>query len=112
MANAVLDKETGHLLEYRQLIKHPKYKQPWLVSSANKFGRLAQGVGGKIKGTDTLFFVHKHEVPQDRFRDSTYAKFVCNERPQKKEVNRPRLTAGGNRINYPGEVGTPTAEMA
>ena len=112
MANAVLDKETGQLLEYRQLIKHPRYKQPWLLSSANKFGRLTQGVGGRIKGTNTIFFVHKHEVPQDRFRDSTYAKFVCNERPQKKEVNRTRLTAGGNRINYPGEVGTPTAEMA
>ena len=56
--------------------------------------------------------MYKHEVPQDRFRDSTYAKFVCNERPQKKEVNRTRLTAGGNRINCPGEVGTPTAEMA
>ena len=41
MANAVLDKETGQLLEYRQLIKHPQYKQPLLVSSANKFSRLA-----------------------------------------------------------------------
>ena len=112
VANAVLDKKTGQLLEYRQLLKHPDYRKPWLVSSANEFGRLAQGVGGRVNGTNTIFFINKHEVPNDRFRDTTYAKFVCNERPQKKEVNRTRMTAGGNRINYPGEVGTPTAEMA
>ena len=109
--NAVLDKQTGKLLEYKQLITHPKYREDWLLSSANEFGRLAQGVGGRISGTDTIFFIHKHEVPEDRFRDTTYAKFVCNERPQKKEVNRTRMVAGGNRIQYPGEVGTPTAEM-
>jgi hypothetical protein len=28
-ANAVLDDETGDLLEYRHLIKHPKYKATW-----------------------------------------------------------------------------------
>jgi len=30
---------------------------------------------------------------------------------RKKEQNRPRFTVGGDRINYPGEVATPTAEM-
>ena len=32
-------------------------------------------------------------------------------RPEKAEQNRTRFTVGGNRINYPGEVVTPTAEM-
>ena len=32
-------------------------------------------------------------------------------RPQKDEPNRTRLTLGGNRINYAGEVGTPTAKI-
>jgi hypothetical protein len=33
-------------------------------------------------------------------------------RPEKTdEPNRTRFTVGGDRINYPGEVGTPTAEM-
>ena len=44
-------------------------------------------------------------------KDVTYGKFECTVRPQKDEPNRTRFTLGGNRINYAGEVGTPTAEM-
>ena len=40
-----------------------------------------------------------------------YVRFFCGVRPQKAEPNRTRLTIGGDRINYPGEVGTPTADM-
>ena len=32
-------------------------------------------------------------------------------RPEKEEKNRTRLVVGGNKINYPGDVGTPTADM-
>jgi len=32
-------------------------------------------------------------------------------RPEKKEKNRTRFTVGGDRINYPGAVATPTADM-
>ena len=32
-------------------------------------------------------------------------------RPENKEKNRTRATLGGNRVNYPGDVGTPTADM-
>jgi len=53
-AHAVLDQETGELLEYRRLLKHPRFKDAWNRSAADKFGRLAQGIGGKIKGTDTM----------------------------------------------------------
>jgi hypothetical protein len=63
---AVLDKDTGTLLNYRQLLVHPKYRQEWSVSSANEFGRLAQGVGGCIKGTNTVFFIHELEIPKKR----------------------------------------------
>ena len=112
MANAVLDQETGDMLEYRQLLKNPKFAPDWHISSANEFGRLAQGIGDRIsKPTNTIFFIHKHEMPEERFKDCTYGKFVCVVRPQKAEKNRTRLTVGGNRINYPGEVGTPTADM-
>ena len=30
---------------------------------------------------------------------------------RKDEKNRTRFVVGGNRINYPGDVGTPTADM-
>ena len=36
---------------------------------------------------------------------------MCTVRPKKAEPNRTRFTVGGDRINYPGEVATPTADM-
>jgi hypothetical protein len=44
-------------------------------------------------------------------KDVTYGQFVCTVRPEKAEPNHTRFTVGGERINYPGEVATPTAEM-
>ena len=32
-------------------------------------------------------------------------------RPEKSDPNRVRLTVGGDHINYPGDCGTPTADM-
>ena len=112
VAFAVLDATLGEMLNYRQLIQRPEFKKEWSHSSANEFGRLFQGIGGRIaKPTNTCFFIKKGEVPAERFKDVTYCKFVCNVREQKKEKNRTRATLGGNRVNYPGDVGTPTADM-
>ena len=99
------------LLNYRQLTKHPELGDDWSFSSANEFGSLAEGTGGRIKGTNTITFIDKSEVPEDRFKDVTYEKGVCIIRLEKAEKNRTRLVVGGNRINYSGEVGTPTADM-
>ncbi len=41
----------------------------------------------------------------------TYGSFSCDYKPNKKEQNRTRLTMGGDRINYPDDCGTPTADM-
>ena len=38
-------------------------------------------------------------------------KSVCNIRPHKKETHRTRLTAGVNRIDYLGEISTPTSDL-
>ena len=46
LAAAVLDEETGELLEYRHLIKRPKTKAVWGYSFGNEIGRLAQGMPG------------------------------------------------------------------
>ena len=51
--------------------------------SANEFGRLANGGGDSIKGTNTIKFDHKHEVPQKRMKDVTHGKFVCMVRSEK-----------------------------
>ena len=50
-------------------------------------------------------------MPQGRLKDVTYGSFLCTIRPEKKEKNRTRFTVGGDRINYPGRVETPTADM-
>jgi hypothetical protein len=112
-AMAVMDADTGKLLNYCQLIESTKYRDAWSLSLANEFGRLANGVGGRIKNpTNTIQFIHQHEVPKDQMKDVTYSQFVCTVRPKKAEPNHTRFTVvWGDRINYPGEVATPTAEM-
>ena len=82
---AVLHPETGRPMTYHQLINHPDFRVVWNCSSANEFGRLAQGIGGRIKGTDTIRFVHKEDLSLKRFKDVTYGKFVCEEKPNKAE---------------------------
>ena len=111
MMNAVLDDNTGELMEYRHLIRHPAYKEIWTKSMGKEIGRLAQGLDGVVEGTDTLDFIAKHEIPPDRWKDVTYARIVCNYRPEKADPNRVRITVGGNKINYPGDCGTPTADL-
>ena len=41
----------------------------------------------------------------------TYGRIVAKIRPQKAETRRTRLTVGGNLINFPGDVTTPTAYL-
>ena len=108
---AVLHPETGQPMKYRQLITHPDFRVVWNCSSANEFGQLAQGIDCRIQGTNTIHFICKEEVPLDRLKDITYGKFVCELKPNKEEVERTRLTMGGDKVNYPFEVGTPTGEM-
>ena len=40
---------------------------------------------------------------------ATYLREVCDNRTQKTETHRTRLTIEGNIIYYPGEVSTPTS---
>jgi hypothetical protein len=108
----IRDDDTGEYLNYRQLTRSSKHSIIWNKSSANEFGRLAQGLpDGRVTATNTIFFIHRDLVPKDRLKDVTYASFSCDMKPNKKETHRTRITAGGDRINYPEDVGTPTADM-
>jgi hypothetical protein len=111
LAFPVLDPDTVQLLEYRHLLRHPKFKDAWNISAANEFGRLAQGIKGRVKATDTIKFIRKGDIPPDRLKDVTYLKFVCQVRTEKEEPNRTQATFGGNLIHYPDDVGTPTADL-
>ena len=76
-----------------------------------ELGRLANGYED-TKGTNTFKFMSLdeiHNIPGDR--TVTYARIVVDYRPQKKDPNRVRITAGGNLIDYPGELTTRTADL-
>merc|ERR1711966_444523 len=62
-------------------------------------------------GTNTVYFIHKAEIPADRWKDVTSGRIVRNVRPQKEEVFRTRLTVDGSRINTDMGCGTPTASL-
>jgi hypothetical protein len=117
IAAAVLDHETGESLEYRQLIKHPKYKQLWSSSYAKELGRLCQGFKGKdsttppVDGTDTFHVIDYADIPPDRLKEVCYSNVVCKVRTEKADPDRTRITIAGNRICYPGDVGTKTAPL-
>ena len=46
----------------------------WERSLSNKWGRLAQGNNNDVVATDTINFIHQHEVPTNK--DVTYTTFV------------------------------------
>ena len=109
--NAVMDPNTVKQLEYKQLVSHPnrQLRLTWQHLSANEFGRLAQGVGGHVTGTDTIRFIRHLEMPPSR--RPTYARFMCEVRPQKSEKERTRLTVCGNLIDYPDPITTRTCDL-
>ena len=38
LALEAIDKQSGRMLNYRQLLRHPFYQDEWSLLSANKFG--------------------------------------------------------------------------
>ena len=91
-----MDTDTCKLLNYRQLMRNLKYKNNWSTSSANEFGQLANGLGGRIKiPTNTIKLIRRKENPNNHRKYVTYRKFICSVRPEKKEKNRTRSTVGG-----------------
>ena len=109
IAEAVLDGKTGEMMEYCHLRISLRYRDVWGKLFGNEIGRLAKGMPGRVDGTNTLFFIYEEKIPQDRIKDVTYRRVVCDVWEVKKEEHRIQLTLGGDRINYTGDVSTPTA---
>lgn len=106
-----MDEGMGDMLEYRHLIKWPKYQDTWSKTFGKEIGRLAQGQKGIVEGTNSIFFIPYKEVLGDRRKDITYARICADYRPENSDPNRIRITLGGNLVNYPGDVGTRTADL-
>jgi hypothetical protein len=64
-----------------------------------------------VEGTNSIFFIPYDAVPVERRKDVTYARICADHRPEKSDPNRIRITLGGNLVNYPGDVGTRTADL-
>ncbi len=79
--------KTGEYLNYWQLNQDPKHKEIWNTLAANEFRRLAQGVGKRVKATNTIFFIRKDQVPKDQMKDITYGSFSCDMKPNKTETH-------------------------
>jgi hypothetical protein len=62
--------------------------------------------------TNTIVFIRKNQVPQDRAKVVTYGLITCLIGPEKiEEPNQTRVVAGSNKVHYPGDAGTPTADL-
>jgi hypothetical protein len=107
-ANDVIHPVTGKEMQYSTLIKDPCLQPLWTRGFGNECGRLFQGIRD-IPGTNRCFFTTLKNIPNDR--KITYGKIVCDYKPHKKEKERVRLTVGGDRLDYSGDVATSTADI-
>jgi hypothetical protein len=80
-------------------------------------GRLCQGFKGKdstrppVDETDTFHVIDYADIPPDHLKEVCYSNVVCKVRTEKADPDRTRITIAGNRICYPGNVGTKTAPL-
>jgi hypothetical protein len=76
--------------------------------SYNEYGQLFKDTKAESKALTHVFIPHsavpKRPIP-------TYVKFVCAYKPHKADPHRVRMTVGGDRIEYPREVATKTADI-
>jgi hypothetical protein len=110
MLNAVLNNNTGKLMEMPHLLHNPKYTKLWGKLYTKELGQLAQGVSG-MKGTDNIVFIRYNKIPLNRRRHITYGKMVVTYQPEKDNLNQTRLTVGGNWIVHHSDVSMPTVKM-
>ena len=78
-ANSVTHQISGVAQEYRNLIKGPERKI-WERSFTIKLGQIAQVIR-EVKGTNTIVFIPKSNVPKDK--NVTYGKIVCEMKLEK-----------------------------
>ena len=106
----IWDPELNKMCHYRDLIKHhnPVIRLRWTKSGEKEFGRLCQGYGEE-KGMDVIQWIPKNEMPPHK--KATYPRYTVAFRPEKEDPYRTRITAGGDKLEYYGDVTTHVAGM-
>ena len=79
------------------------------MSMSNELGRLVQDNIYGVKVTNQIDVIFKYDVPTNQ--SITYTNFVCDYRPLKSEIHRIRLTAGGDKLTFDGDAGTPAVSL-
>ena len=91
-------------MDLHQLLQGPN-KSIWHISLTKDLGHLTQSVSTRMpRGTNTVFYIPKFSAPADRKVIT-----ICS---HKSEVNRVRVTVGGNILDYPGATTTNCASLA
>ena len=98
MLSAVLDEDTGEVMEYRNLMKNPKYSPIYRNYYAKWIVWLVHGKSGMVEGTNTMLLIEKTAVPADRWGDVMYGKIVVDYRPKNTDPYWTRLTVGGYKV--------------
>ena len=108
----IWDEQLNKMAHHRDLIKHPNQtiKDRWTSSGENEFGRLCQGFKPNgVEGMDVIEWIAYTMVPRNK--KVTYARYTVAYRPEKDEPYRTRITAGGDQLDYHGNVTTTVSSM-
>lgn len=100
--------ENGKKLSIKQLMNGTD-KEKWLRALSNKYGHLAQRNDYGVKGTDTIKFILLQDLPNNK--QTTYASFVCDYCPLKKEWWRILCVIGDSKLPYQDDAASPVASL-
>ena len=108
----VVNPDTGKTInKYEDIIKCPKLKDIWQKAMCKELGNLSLSYESTA-GTNCIKWMSHNDIkniPTNRI--VTYTRIVRDERPQKADPNKVRITVGGNLIGYPHELTTRTADL-
>ncbi len=62
-------------------------------------------------GTNTFYIINYNHIPSHKCKEICHNMVVCEFCPEKDDPDCTRITIGGNRICYSGNVGTNTASL-
>jgi hypothetical protein len=98
---------------HKRLMHYPATSKTWQTAFGKDFGGMVQGnhKTGQ-KGTNSIIVMtHKEIARIPNQQTVTNARVVVNFCPQKADPHHIQITAGGNLVNYPGELSTCTADL-
>jgi hypothetical protein len=101
MDNALVFPDSGKSLKHQELITMLRYKNKWMRSTENETRRLYK--------TNTIIFIRKSSMPPGC--KATYGSFLVDIKEHKEDIERTRLTVGGDQIEYHGDKSTRTVGL-